>query len=162
MWPPNDGPRIARARPKRYVEAMNDMPERLTVEVEVARGDRVKRRPDGSVDFVTPFASPFAYGSVVDTIAPDGDPEDALVVGAEPERGSLVEYAVWGRVLFVDGGLDDPKWVVGPSPLDAEDWLRVEVFFKRYVWAKRLLYALRFSRRAVRFEGVERAPASSG
>ena len=138
------------------------MPERLTVEVEVARGDRVKRRPDGRVDFVTPFASPFAYGSVVDTIAPDGDPEDALIVGAEPERGSIVEFAVWGRVLFVDRGVDDPKWVIGPHPLDAEDWRRVESFFERYVWAKRLLYALRLSPKAVRFEGVERAPASSG
>ena len=137
------------------------MPERLTVEVEVARGDRVKRRPDGSVDFVTPFASPFAYGSVVDTMAPDGDPEDALVVGAEPERGSRVEYAVWGRVLFVDGGLDDPKWVVSRVRL-MQRIGHVEVFFKRYVWAKRLLYAIRFSRRAVRFEGVERAPAPSG
>ena len=84
---------------------MNRMPERLTVQVEVARGDRVKRRPDGSMDFVTPFASPFAYGSVVGTTAPDGDPEDALVVGAEPQRGDCVEYTVWGRVLFVDAGL---------------------------------------------------------
>ena len=85
------------------------MPERLTVQVEVARGDRVKRRPDGSMDFVTPFASPFAYGSVVGTTAPDGDPEDALVVGAEPQRGDCVEYTVWGRVLFVDAGLADPN-----------------------------------------------------
>ena len=162
MGSPNDGIRIARVRTKRYVEAMNGMPERLTVQVEVARGDRVKRRPDGSIDFVTPFCSPFAYGSVLDTTAPDGDPEDALVVGAEPERGACVEYAVWGRVLFVDAGLDDCKWVVGPCAPEPEDWLRIEAFFQRYAWAKRVLYALRFSPKVVRFDGVQRAPASVG
>ena len=138
---------------------MNGMPERLTVQVEVARGDRVKRRPDGSIDFMTPFASPFAYGSVVGTIAPDGDPEDALVVGAEPERGDCVEYMVWGRVLFIDAGLADPKWVVGPRAPTPQDWVRIDAFFTRYAWAKRMLYALRLSPKVVRFDGVERAPA---
>lgn len=141
---------------------MNDVHERLTVQVEVARGDRVKRRPDGSVDFVTPFASPFAYGSVLQTIAPDGDPEDALVVGATPSRGERVEYPVWGRVLFVDAGVPDPKWVVGPREPREKEWLRIEVFFRRYAWAKRLLYVLRGSPKTVRFEGVEHASVLSG
>ena len=141
---------------------MNGMTERLTVRIEVARGARVKRRPDGSVDFVSPFASPFAYGSVVGTQAPDGDPEDALVVGDAPARGATLAYPVWGRVRFVDAGLEDPKWVVGPQALSPADWAQVETFFVRYAWAKRLLYGLRLSTRSVRFEGVERAPAVSG
>jgi inorganic pyrophosphatase len=141
---------------------MNGMPERLTVRIEVARGGRVKRRPDGSIDFVSPFASPFAYGSVVDTMAADGDPEDALVLGAAPARGTTVVYPVWGRVRFVDAGLEDPKWVVGPQEPTLVDWAQVETFFVRYAWAKRLLYRLRFSPNAVHFEGVERAPAVSG
>ena len=138
------------------------MPDRLTVRVEVARGDRVKRRPDGSIDFLTPFASPFAYGSVLNTIAPDGDPEDAVVLCANPRRGDCVEYPVWGRVLFTDAGLHDPKWVIGPRAPSADEWARVESFFSRYAWAKRLLYTLRWSPKLVRFEGVERASPSSG
>ena len=55
-------------------------PEQLEVLIDTPRGSFVKRRDDGSVDFVWPLPSPFNYGSVPDTLAPDGDREDAIVL----------------------------------------------------------------------------------
>ena len=86
---------------------MEAHPETLEICVEVPRGGRIKRRPDGSIDFMSPFASPFNYGSVTGRRAADGDPEDALVLGPPLSPGSVVQRKVWGRVVFQDAGVAD-------------------------------------------------------
>jgi inorganic pyrophosphatase len=139
-----------------------EMPQSLSVRIEIPKGGFLKRRPDGSIDFMSPFPSPFAYGSVIDTLAPDGDPEDALVIGASPEVGATVSYPVWGRVRFVDGGIADDKWVIGPTTLSDSQWRGVERFFKFYAVAKRGLYILRPRSGPTHFEGVERSHQTSG
>lgn len=137
-------------------------PKSIEVSIEVEGGSFVKRRPDGSVDFFSPFPSPFAYGSVVGSLAPDGDPEDALVIGSRPSRGSRVRLPVWGQVLFWDAGVEDHKWVVALEPPTEREWIRIERFFWCYALTKRALYAVRRVSGGVVFEGVQRYPVSSG
>ncbi len=114
--------------------------ELAMVRIEVPRGGFIKRKPDGAVDFVSPLPSPFNYGSVEGTLAPDGDPCDALVLGPRLRAGDRVEVRIWGEVDFVDDGLADPKLVcsLGPAPR-ASDWLRVRLFFWVYARFKAAL-----------------------
>ena len=153
--------RIARTEPERYVGTMNTR-KSIEVSIEVESGAFVKRRPDGSVDFFSPFPSPFAYGCVVGSLAPDGDPEDALVIGRRPSRGTRVQFPVWGQVLFWDAGVEDHKWVVGPEPLTEREWARIERFFGVYAFTKRALYAIRRVSGGAVFGGVRRHPVSLG
>jgi len=135
---------------------MEAHPETVEVCVEVTRGGRVKRRPDGSIDFVSPFASPFSYGSVTGRLAADGDPEDALILGAPIDVGTMVRRKVWGRVVFEDAGVPDHKWVCSTELPTETEWMTIEKFFRRYVWAKRALYVLRWKTGRVNFVGLER------
>ncbi|MBX3247175.1 MAG: inorganic diphosphatase [Myxococcales bacterium] len=98
----------------------------------------MKRRPDGRVHFVAPFPTLFNYGSVPDTSSEDGDPLDALVLGARVARGTELEGTVLGVVDFVDHGLSDPKLVVGNAWGPGTRAL-VEIFFRVYAPAKRWL-----------------------
>lgn len=108
-------------------------PRWLKVRIEVPRGSFVKPSPDGErVDLVAPLPSPFNYGSVLGTAGPDGDPWDAVVLGARLPRGTVVEAPVWGRVDFLDGGQPDPKWVVGAWPPRRRHWAALRVFFVVY------------------------------
>ena len=113
------------------------MGERVAVIIEVPRGSFVKRRPDGSVDFVSPLPSPFNYGSVVGQLAEDGDPLDALVLGPRLPLGARVDVEVFGEVDFIDAGDRDPKLVCsrGAAPRE-RDWLRVRSFFAVYARLK--------------------------
>lgn len=115
----------------------------VTVCVEVPRGSFVKRRPDGSVDFVSPFPCPYNYGSIVGTSGHDGDPLDAVVLGARLPYGLRVRVRVHGRVDFVDGGVPDPKWVCSAGDSAASSVAGVERFFHVYAGFKRVLYTLR-------------------
>jgi inorganic pyrophosphatase len=119
------------------------LPARVAVIIEVPRGGVVKRRGDGSLDFVSPLPSPFNYGSVPGTLAPDGDPLDALVLGPRLRAGSRVEVEVLAVLGFVDRGLLDPKLVCGPPPLQASQRRAVERFFWIYERLKRGLQRLR-------------------
>ncbi len=145
----------------RYPDTM-DLPATATVRIEVSRLDFVKRGADGSVDFVSPVPSFYSYGSVEGIAAADGDPQDALVVGAAPVRGSRVEYPVWGQVLFIDEGLADHKWVVGPTPPTPRQWANVAHFFRVYALAKRCMKLGRNSRGETRFNGMQLNPITSG
>jgi inorganic pyrophosphatase len=119
------------------------LPARVTVIIEVPRGGVVKRRGDGSLDFVSPLPSPFNYGSVPGTLAPDGDPLDALVLGPRLRVGTRVEVEVLAVLGFLDRGLLDPKLVCGPAPLLASQRRAVERFFWVYERLKRGLQRLR-------------------
>ena len=117
----------------------------VSVVIEVARGSFVKRRPSGSVDFVSPFPCPYNYGSIVGTLGADADPLDAIVLGPRLPYGLRVRVQVFGCVDFVDGGVPDPKWVCGSGALQPSDRAGVERFFHVYAGFKRVLYTLRRS-----------------
>ena len=135
-------------------------PEQLEVEVEVPRRGFIKRRDDGSVDYVSPVPCPFNYGSVPGTVSGDGDREDAVVLGRRLDRGTRVKLPVVACVDFLDAGEHDPKWICGSGPLEAADRLRVAAFFGFYARAKTVLNALRGKRGATRYRGLTEKPAA--
>ncbi len=125
----------------------------VEVVVEVARFGFIKRRPNGTIDVVSPVPCPFNYGSVPDTVAPDGDPLDAVILGPRRAVGSRVRLTVWGTVDFVDAGDPDPKLIVADRPLTVWDRWQVEAFFTAYAAFKRVLNAARGRRRPTEFRG---------
>ena len=135
---------------------MHPIPKALEIQIEISRWSCVKRRPDQSIDFIAPLPCPFNYGSVRGRAAPDGDPEDALVLGNRVEALSVVRMPVWGRIVFVDAGVEDHKWVCGRTPPSESEWKALEKFFQVYALSKRFLYFFRRTRGEVNFLGVER------
>jgi inorganic pyrophosphatase len=105
------------------------------------------------VDFVSPLPSPYNYGSVEDTLAPDGDPVDAIVLGPRLPLGARWEGAVQAVYLFLDDGEPDPKLICSRTPLRAIDRRGVEAFFRTYAWMKRGLYLTRGRRGPTRALG---------
>lgn len=126
----------------------------MTVLIDTPRGGFVKRHDDGSVDFVSPFPSPFNYGSVPGSRSSDGDRLDALVLGPGIARGRSVELPIVGRVDFVDAGFDDPKLVLSDHEPSHAERAKVAAFFRFYAIAKRGLHALRGERGETRLRGV--------
>jgi len=109
----------------------------VLVEVEIARGGREKRHPDGSIDYVSPVPAPFAYGSVVGAWGGDGDPLDAVIVGCSPSPGAQLSLHLVGHVRALDRGLEDDKWVASPERVAR--WYQragVRLFFAVYPWAR--------------------------
>ncbi|MEY4579103.1 MAG: hypothetical protein RL701_3806 [Pseudomonadota bacterium] len=133
-------------------------PAELEVVVEQPRASFIKRREDGSIDFVSPLPCPFNYGSVPGTVAPDGDREDALVLGRRLSKGTRLTLPVLGRAHFVDAGVYDGKWVCG-SALGSTDRQQIVLFFSVYAWAKRQLNRRRGLAGATTFAGLELAGA---
>jgi inorganic pyrophosphatase len=131
-----------------------EFPDELEVDIEVPRGGFVKRTDSGRVDFVSPLPCPFNYGSVAGTRSGDGDRLDAVVLGPRLARGSRVRLRVVARVDFVDGGLEDPKFICSAGPLDAGQRRLVEGFFGFYARAKRLLNLARGARGPTRYGGL--------
>lgn len=127
--------------------------EVLTVVIDVPRWSFVKRDDDGSIDFVSPLPTPFNYGHVPGTLAEDGDAFDAVVLGPRLRRGTRIRTTIRGRVGFLDGGRDDPKWICASKPLTAGHERHVEAFFRRYATAKRLINWLRGKQGATRYLG---------
>lgn len=129
-------------------------PDELEVLVDHPRGSFVKRREDGSIDYISPLPSPFNYGNVPDTLGPDGDREDAIVLGPRVRAGARVRLPVLARVLFVDAGALDPKWILG-NELGRFDRIQVRVFFQAYAVLKTMLYFLRGRPGICRYHGLE-------
>ena len=130
-------------------------PETLEVVVEIPKGTHRKRRADGTLDFLSPVPSPFNYGSVIGTLAPDGDPEDVLILGPRLPRGTRTQLPVRGRVRFIDAGQDDHKWVVSTWPPSKDTWMSVRAFFAVYARAKSGLYRVRGVAGPTRFDGLD-------
>lgn len=124
-----------------------------TVIIDVPRWSFVKRRDDGSVDFVAPFPSPFNYGHVENSIADDGQGVDAVVLGPRLSRGTRLTVPVRGCVGFVDGGVSDPKWICGAAPLRPSDRQNVERFFRGYALAKAVINGIRGESGETRYLG---------
>jgi inorganic pyrophosphatase len=131
-------------------------PVETDIVVEVLRGSFVKRRADGTVDYVSPIPAPFHYGSVPGTRAADGDPDDAILLGPLRRVGERVRMPVWGVVHLLDDGDADDKLVCSPRPPTAAEWALVDLFFRVWVVAKRSRAWLRGARGPTRFVALER------
>lgn len=138
---------------------MRERPHHARVHVEVARGGWLKRelQPDGRyrVEYVSPFPSPFNYGCLPDSVGPDGDPFDAVLLGPPRPVGSVVDAPVWGVVRFLDAGLPDDKLVCGASPPTTADRRRLWAFFVFYAWARSGMNRLQGRRGPTRFLGLD-------
>ncbi|MGD8317320.1 MAG: inorganic diphosphatase [Myxococcales bacterium] len=127
--------------------------DELTVVVDVPRGSFLKRDDHGAIDFVSPLPCPFNYGHVPGTLADDGEAFDALILGRRLPRGSKSTVAVRGRVDFIDSGRPDPKWICAGAPMSARQRLQVEIFFRFYAAAKRLINRFRGKTGPTRYLG---------
>jgi inorganic pyrophosphatase len=139
------------------VSDVASFPLELDVVVEVARWSLIKRSEGGRLDLISPLPCPFNYGSVLGTLAADGEREDALLLGPRLAAGSRVRARVVGRVRFLDAGLDDAKWVCSAGPLGLSDRALLALFFALYARVKGTLNALRGVRGATRYLGIELA-----
>ncbi len=133
---------------------MLEFPKQLAVVIEVPLGGFIKRRDDGSIDFISPAPCPFNYGSVPDTCSGDGDRLDAVVLGPRLRRGSLAVHPVVACVRFVDAGDEDPKWICSAQPLSLRERALIAGFFSLYAQAKTVLNALRRKPGATRYGGI--------
>lgn len=136
------------------VVSRSDFPSELEVVVDHPRGSFIKRRENGSIDYISPLPSPFNYGSVPGTRAADGDREDAIVLGRRVAAGARVRVPVRARVVFVDAGDLDPKWICG-AHFGKRERLQVQLFFWLYAHLKRMLYMLRRRSGTTEYRGLE-------
>lgn len=115
---------------------------RVDVRIETPRGSFVKRDlVDGELvaRFASPYPCPFDYGHVPGEPAGDGQPRDAVWLGARAKALDVVAGVVAGIVRFEDGGDEDDKWVVTTDGvLGQRDVARLHRFFRLYAAAKRL------------------------
>eukprot|EP00250_Pteridium_aquilinum_P004815 c15013_g1_i2 orf=207-761(-) len=149
--------------------------EFVEVVVEVPKGNMVKRRPDGSMDFILPCPCPFNYGSVKSTHALDGDPLDAIVLGGYLPYGHTGTWRVKGMLKFIDAGIVDNK-LVCVQPLQQSkcfskqtaqqfqasheditilDWLTLNFIFSAYSPFKQFINTARGIQGVTSFNGWE-------
>lgn len=127
----------------------------VVVRVEIGRGHHVKRKDDGSVDFVSPWPAPFNYGCLPDVPGGDGDPLDAILLGPTRARGEDVPARVVGVVHWRDHGLVDDKLVCAVGPLTAAERALVERFFTWYAPLRHLVDLAKLRPGRLRTERIE-------
>jgi inorganic pyrophosphatase len=132
-------------------------PQQLEVLIEHPRHAIIKRREDGSVDFISPLPCPYNYGSVPGTQAADGDREDALLLGPRLPKGLRARARVLARANFYDAGSFDGKWVCGDSMSERERQGLIVFLHVNARW-KTILTWLRRKSGRTSFEGFELAP----
>lgn len=111
----------------------------VDVTIEVPRGGTLRYRDDGRLRAWTPIPLPFAYGHVPGTMAPDGAPVDAVVLGARVRRGDTLHLPVNGAVWFDDDGQRDDKLVCGARPPGRVARGALLAWFRAYAAARRML-----------------------
>lgn len=121
--------------------------------IEQPRFAWVKRRADGSVDFISPFPCPYNYGCIPGHTSDDGDPLDVVVLGSRLSRGSRVKLPVVGVADFIDAGRGDPKVICSAHPLSDRERTGLEYFFRVYALFKRGLQRVRGEVPDTRFRG---------
>ena len=135
-----------------------EIPDEVEIVIDVPRLGCIKRREDGTIDYVSPFPCPFNYGHVPGRPAEDGEHQDAIVLGPPLARGQRVRSTVRGLVDFVDDGLVDTKWVCSDRPLSRSDRRTIVAFFRVHVMAKTMLNAWRGRSGRTRFGGFRDRP----
>jgi inorganic pyrophosphatase len=109
------------------------------VTVEYPRWSLVKRRSDGTVDFVAPLPCPYNYGHIAGWRSGDGDDLDAVVLGPRLAAGSRLRIAAVAVVGFLDGGVHDPKVICSTGGLTAGQRSQLALFFRSYAGFKGVL-----------------------
>jgi inorganic pyrophosphatase len=132
-----------------------DFPLRVLVEIEVPRWSFLKHQSGKGVEYISPLPCPYNYGFVPDTRAGDGEAQDAIVLGRRLPRGTRVDVRVLGRVLFLDAGVHDDKWICGTEPMRALDRSSLHAFFTMYSRVRSLLNLVRGERRPTRYLGMQ-------
>lgn len=136
-----------------FESLLASLPSEPEVLVETSRWGFIKRRADGSVDFISPVPCPYNYGCIPGLDSGDGDPLDVIILGPRLPRGERRRMRVVGLIAFVDGGCGDPKVVCSPRPLRAYERAGLELFFRVYAPFKWVLHLLRGQARETRFVG---------
>ena len=121
-----------------FAELIRGLPAVLDVDIEYERGSMIKRRRDGTVDFVSPLPCPYAYGSTDIARGGDGDPLDVVVIGRALARGRVM-LPVQGVFGFIDDGLPDHKVVCAERAPSLGQRLGLHAFFTAYAAGKRML-----------------------
>ena len=83
-----------------------------------------------------------------------------ILLGPRLEKGAEVEVLIVGVLRFTDAGQRDDKWVGLPAGVDRPgdtEAAQLVGFFRRYVWAKRLMNGLKLRFAPTRLGGLERA-----
>lgn len=127
--------------------------ERCEVVVEYPRWSMVKRRSDGSLDFVAPLPCPYNYGSIFGRRSGDGDLLDVVVLGPRLPLGATCSLIAVGVIGFLDLGVHDPKVICSEGALTSRQRTGLELFFRAYAGFKRALAATRGQPGATRYLG---------
>lgn len=136
----------------------------IEVIIETPKMSFVKRKDDGSIDYISPFPCPFNYGSVPNTTSGDGDRMDAVVLGKKLSRGTKVTVPVVATVHFVDKGEQDQKLICSNDDSDflyglsTKDERTVRRFFTFYAFAKGMLNRIRGKNGDTKFLGIAYEP----
>jgi len=140
-----------------------DVPAEVEVTIEVPLFSVVKRKPDMSVDYVSPIPCPFNYGSVPAILAEDGDPLDAVVLGKRLGTGHTGVHRVAAVAKVLDAGQVDDKLICiagdlasrGPARrLTPAEGALIGSFFRVYAVGKSLLNSIRRKKGETRFDGI--------
>lgn len=131
------------------------LPAYVQVTVEVSFGAFRKQDANGNTDFWSPIPSPFNYGRVGGIVGPDGEDQDAVLLGPRRPRGYSEVARIVAVVRFVDGGVIDDKWICSNRPLRKRDIAALKSFFALYAWAKRRRDRLRGLPPQSHFCGIE-------
>jgi inorganic pyrophosphatase len=123
------------------------------VTIEYPRWSMVKRRSDGSLDFVAPLPCPYNYGSISGRRSGDGDLLDAVVLGPRLPAGTRRSLPAHGVVGFLDLGVHDPKVICSAAPMTARERAGLELFFRSYAGFKRALAFARGRHEPTRYLG---------
>ncbi|ADO70034.1 inorganic diphosphatase [Stigmatella aurantiaca] len=145
--------------PEPKLFSLQELPSKPEVLIESPRWSMVKRRVDGSVDFVSPLPCPYNYGCIPHLLSDDGDPLDAVVLGPRLSRGQRLLVRTVGVVDFLDAGRGDPKVICCDGPFGPRDRAGLELFFSTYAHFKRALHRTRGQLADTRFRGWLLEPA---
>jgi inorganic pyrophosphatase len=92
---------------------------------------------------VSPFPSPFDYGRLEGFTGGDGDPMDAIWLGAPMDSQRASGYIV-GVVRFVDSGEIDDKWLISDkATVSRVNVVMLKSFFRVYAQVKNVLELFR-------------------
>jgi len=126
----------------------------LKVTIETPKWGFIKRKDDGSIDYISPIPSPFNYGSVPNTVSEDGDRLDAIVLGKKRKFGEIVEVPVIGVVKFYDKGEYDPKHICSENEPTLAERITLQLFFRVFVFAKKVYNKLRGKKGETKLESI--------
>lgn len=113
----------------------------------------IKRRSDGSFDFVAPLPCPYNYGSIFGRRSGDGDLLDAVILGPRLPLGATRTLVAVGVIGFLDLGVHDPKVICSEGDVSSRERAGLELFFRAYAAFKQGLAAARGQPGATRYLG---------